>query len=108
MNILRTGRAAIAADAAFDGDSYRDGFGLRSESHRPRPRAISLVPRPLLEYDTRRPGAYAAFLETPGVLDSGWSKNIAAQLDMAAPHRSSVRRPRLTQRSPLRLERLKG
>jgi hypothetical protein len=106
MNILRTGRAAIAADAAFDGTVFAMAsapVGKVIATVRER----SLVPRPLLEYDTRRLGAYAAFLERRAWLDSGWSKNFAAQLDMAL---TPIKRASATAHAAiaLRLERLKG
>lgn len=81
MNILRSGRTAVAVEAAFD----ERVFAMASAPVGKVVAAVrerSLVPRPLLEYDTRRLGAYAAFLERRAWLESGWSKNFAVQLDM--------------------------
>jgi hypothetical protein len=106
INILRTGRTAIAADAAFDGTVFAMAsapVGKVIATVRER----SLVPRPLLEYDTRRLGAYAAFLERRAWLESGWSKNFAARLDMAL---TPIKRAAASAHGAitLRLERLKG
>lgn len=81
MDILRTGKASIAADGALDAAIFALAsvpVGKIAAAVRER----SLVPRPLLDYDTRRIGAYAAFLERRAWLDSGWSKNFAAQMDL--------------------------
>ncbi|BBZ20876.1 hypothetical protein MGAD_52110 [Mycolicibacterium gadium] len=106
INILRTGRASIAADGAFDGTvlamaSAPVGKVIATVRER------SLVPRPLLEYETRRLGVYAAFLGRRAWLDSGWSKNFAAQLGMAL---MPIKRASATayEALTLRLERLKG
>jgi hypothetical protein len=106
MEILRAGSAAIAADGALDAAVFAMAsapIGKVAAAVRER----SLVPRPLLDYDTRRIGSYAAFLERRAWLDSGWSTNFAAQLDMV---RKPIKKASTTAHEAiaLRLERLKG
>ncbi|MCV7176153.1 hypothetical protein H7H98_10395 [Mycolicibacterium sphagni] len=105
MKLLRTGSAVVAADAALDGTVFAMAsapIGRVVAAVRER----SLVPRPLLEYDTRRLGSYAAFLKRRAWLDSGWSKNFAAQADMV---RNPIKRAsaKADEAITLRLERLK-
>jgi hypothetical protein len=106
INLLRTGRASIAAEAALDATVFAMAstpVGKVVAAVRER----SLVPRPLLEFDTRRLGSYAAFLSRRAWLDSGWSKNFAAQADMVLKpiNRASAK---AHEAITLRLERLKG
>ncbi|MCV7016275.1 hypothetical protein H7I96_00820 [Mycolicibacterium aichiense] len=105
MELLRTGSAAVAAHAAFDGNVLA-AASVPVGKIVANVRELSLVPRPLLDYDTRRVGAYEAFLQRRVWLDSGWSKNFAAQMDLVlkpvakaslkAHQAIMVRRERLT------------
>ena len=81
LELLRTGNVTAVGEGCFDEVIFAMESAPTGEVEAA-VRERALVPRPLLHYDTRRLASHAAFLQRQAWLDTGWSRNFAAQVEL--------------------------